>query len=337
MTNKKNYYEILKVSPLASPSTIKKSYQKLARLHHPDKNPHDPNATEIFKQINEAYQILSDNFKRKDFDRQVKEEKQREEKKKKPFTPLYETYNSYTHFPGQTKPFPHSDMSITKNSPEFSINNPESSSKKDPLASLKEFFTSPASSSLLQDCGQIKISLEEACLGIKKSLALKVRRKDITKTEKFVVHIPPGTKQGEKVKVRNKQSDKLNLYVSIVYKEHPLFRIKQTNILVNLPIPFTTAILGGEIKIPTIRGQVSFHLPAGTHGGHIIKLKGQGFPLSTNSKKRGNMLITLILDIPSSFSKEEKAWIQSIHNKNHLCPKVAEFDIKTKLLLKNRN
>ena len=67
MNNKKNYYEILKVSPLASPSTIKKSYQRLARIYHPDKNKNNPAAAETFKQINEAFEVLSDTFKRKDF------------------------------------------------------------------------------------------------------------------------------------------------------------------------------------------------------------------------------------------------------------------------------
>lgn len=340
MNNKKNYYEILKVSPLASPSTIKKSYQKLARIHHPDKNPNDPNAVETFKQINEAYQVLNDSFKRKNFDRKIKEEKQKEEKKKNPFTPMYETYNSYAHFSGQTmSSYPPSHSTTATNNPTYSTTkNPEPLSKESSLSSIKEFFT-PSTSISPQDCGQVKVSLEEACLGTKKSIALKIRRKGTIKTEKFIIHIPPGTKEGEKIKVKNKQSNQLheNLYVSITYREHSLFQIKQANVLINLPIPFTKAILGGEVEIPTVRGKVSFYLPAGTHGGHVIQLKGQGFPLSANSKQRGNMLVTIVLDIPSDFSEEEKAWIQSIHNRNQLCPKVAEFNIKTKLLLKNRN
>lgn len=345
MNSKKNYYEILKVSPLASPSTIKKSYQRLARIHHPDKNPNSPSAAEMFKQINEAYQTLSDNFKRKEFDRQIKKEKQKEEQKKNPFTPMYESYNSYAHFSGQAMPAhssPHPSTTITPNSGQSPSNNsnPDSSSpKKDSFSSIKEFFTSSSATPPQQDCGQIKISLEEACLGAKKSIALKVRRKGTVKTEKFNIRIPPGAKEGEKVKARNNQTDKSNenLYVSVIYKEHPLFQVEGANVLVNLPVPFTKAILGGEVEIPTVRGQVSFQLPPGTHGGHVIQLKGQGFPLSAKSKQRGNMLITVMLDIPSDFSKEEKSWIRAIHNRNQLCPKVAEFDIKTKLLLKNRN
>ena len=90
MIDKKNYYQILNVSPLASSSAIKKSYRKLARTHHPDKNQGNPDAEVIFKQINEAYQVLGDSFKRKVFDKGLKKEAETQ----KP-APMYSSYNTY--------------------------------------------------------------------------------------------------------------------------------------------------------------------------------------------------------------------------------------------------
>ncbi|MYE07302.1 MAG: J domain-containing protein [Oligoflexia bacterium] len=345
--NKKNYYEILKISPLASPFTIKKSYQKLARIYHPDKNPNNPDAAETFKQINEAYQILSDTFKRKDFDRQREQEKQKEEQKKQKeaFSPLYESYHSYSPFGSpSTRPpspsHPKKETSFTQQPPfpeKRTTTTPSSSDKKEEgpfsIKGLKTYFTKTPTPHPDQIQGQLEISLEEAALGCKKTVSL-----NVTQKENFWVHIPPGTKEKQNIKIHNKNNkSKTDLYVSIAYKKHPLFTLEKENILMDLPIPFTKAILGGEVEIPTLGGRVSFQLPAGTHGGDVIQLKGQGFPTSSpHKKKRGHMLISVLIDIPIHFSEEEKKWIQNIQDRNQSCPKVADFSIKTKLLLKKR-
>ena len=355
----KNYYEILKVSPLASPSAIKKSYQNLVRVHHPDKNLNNPEAAENFKRINEAYQILSDTFKRKDFDRQIKQEKQKEEqeKNKASFSPMYESYNSYSPFaeqatnlhashtsppshpyhPSQGGPPPPAGQ--TANNPQL---NPDLHSipphKTDSFSIKNYFFKKSNTVPSNQIHKQLEISMEEAALGCKKNISMRVMKNGIPKTELFLIYIPPGTKEKQNINITNPQLEKSakNLHVSIVYKEHPLFKIEGDNVLMDLPVPFTKAILGGTVEIPTLRGRVSFQLPSNTHGGYIIQLKGQGFPLSAKAKKRGNMLVTVLIDIPSHFSAEEKNWIKKIQDRKQLCPKVAEFDIKTKLLLKKR-
>lgn len=336
VSNKKNYYEILKVSPLSSSSAIKKSYQKLARIYHPDKNPNNPEAGEIFKQITAAYQILSDTFKRKDFDRKMKQEKEKQKKNKTSHTPMYDSYHSYPPFEEYNiNPSPYYPPQTEE--PNFTTQDPAHSLKKDPFSikNLKDYFKQSFSPSKSPSYVPLEISLEEAALGCKKNISLQVARKKILKTESFLAYIPPGTQEKQKIKIKNKKIEG-NLYVSISYKKHPLFTVKEDNILMDLPVPFTKAILGGEVEIPTLRGRVSFQLPAGTHTNHVIQLKSQGFPISANSKKRGNMLVTVLIDIPSDFSEKEKKWTKSLQSRNPLCPKVAEFDIKTKLLLKNR-
>lgn len=332
MSDKKNYYEILKVSPLASLSTIKKSYRKLAQIHHPDKNPNDPKAEDIFKAINEAYEVLSDTFKRKDFDRQIKKEKE----KKIKATPSYRYDSFHTPFEGQmeggrTTPFAYPSQSSHFPPTPHGMGQKDFPPKEKDfvfLKNLKNYFKKPVPD---QVSATVEVSLEEAAQGCEKTILQQIHHKGTLQTKSFTVPIPPGTEEKQKIKLSPN-----NLYVSVAYKKHSLFKKEDNNILMNLPIPFTKALLGGRIEIPTLNGKVSFNLPAGIHAGHIIQLKKQGFPSVTNPKKKGNMLITLLIDVPSNLSEEEKIEIKKWQNKNLLCPKVAEFDIKAKLLLKKR-
>ncbi len=352
--NKKNHYEVLKISPLASASAIKKSYQKLVRIHHPDKNLDNPSSADTFKQINEAYQVLSDTFKRKEFDRLMKKEKADWEKKNKPsFSPLYESYHSYSPLTEQA-PFPASSAypqekptpppppnPLHKSHQGQEAPDPMSSKKKNSFSikNLKDYFKKP-SETLSSDSMYVplSVSLEEAALGCIKNISLNIRKKGVLKKQSFSASIPPGAKEGQKIKIHNQdKTSSNNLYMSIVYKTHPLFKVENENILMDLPVCFTKAILGGAVELPTLRGRISFQLPAGTQSGHVIQLKNQGLPSLTNTKKRGNMLIKVLIDIPADLSTEDKKWAQSIQDKNLPCPKVAEFNIKTKLLLKRRN
>ncbi len=320
MSDKKNYYEILKVSPLASPSTIKKSYRKLAKIHHPDKNPNNPSAEEIFKAINEAYEILSDTFKRKDFDRQIKQEKEKAEKSKTSPSYMYDSYHTPFKGPGEN-PYPQN--------PSYFSPTERRNSKTDPFSQKNLFKKKDSPPPPL--CGTVKISLEEAFLGCRKKVSGQIGQKKGT----FLVKLPPGVQEKQIIKL-NTPPGSNSLYVSIAYKEHTLFKVAGDNILLDLPIPWTKALLGGAVEIPTLRGKVSFKLSAPIQAGHVIQLKGQGFPSLENPKKRGNMLITLLIDVPAHLSEEEKRVIENFQNKNLLCPKVAEFDIKAKLFLKNR-
>ncbi len=295
--NKKNYYDILKISPLAGPLTVKKSYRRLARLHHPDKNPDNPSSAETFKQINEAYQVLSDTFKRKEFDRHLKKEKEKKEKKN--FSPLYESYHSY---------------SPLKEREAFSVKQPLRKSSSDIV------------------CGKLELSLEEACLGCEKTISLNILKNGALKKQTFSVLVPPGTKEKQNLKIAGQ--GKNSLYVSVVYQKHPLFRVKGEDILLDLPVPFTSSLLGKQVEIPTLRGRVLFKIPEGAGAGHLIQLKGQGFASSKN--KRGNMLVTLLIDIPQGLLTEDKNWARNIEARNLLHPKVSEFNIKTKLLMKKR-
>ena len=337
--SKKNYYEILQVSPLASPTAIKKAYRRLARLHHPDKNKANAGAEELFKQINQAYQVLNDPFKRKAFDQQIKKEKEMAQKQQKGFSPLYDSFHTYPtqtagpSFVPQGEQGKESDISSVKPHKKksggvtHSISEEDVNKKSFSFSNLKSRVSKAVTPDLVSV--PLPITLEEAVLGCQKHVYLQTHQKQGGSKKRLMVSVPPGAREQQIIKVSS------SVQVSLVFKEHPLFKVEGDNVTMDLPVPWTKAILGGVVRIPTLRGEVSFQLPAETHGGHVIQLKGQGFPL-LHAKQRGHMLVTIVIDIPSDFSEQEKEWVQNMQDQKKLCPKVAEFEIKTKLLLKNR-
>ena len=311
--SKKTYYDILKVSPLSSPTAIKKSYRRLVQLHHPDRHPDNPEASEVFKKINEAYEVLSDTFKRKEFDRQLKKEKEERRKKESHIKPLYESFNSH-------QPFPSTEMQQTSVTSVFFEQAPKTQE-------IKEQF-----------CGKLSISLEQGFLGCKKHITLKL--KGLTPEDNFLAIIPPGVRDSQKIILEGltKKSKKMkNLYVTVSFKEHPLFRKDNFNIELDLPITLTKAVLGGSVEVPTLTGQrVSFPISPGVHSGHTIRLRNMGFPIDEKTKKYGDMFLKIMIDIPSELSEEEIIWIKALGKKQKKYPAVAEFRIKAQSLLKNK-
>ena len=312
--SKETYYDILQVSPLSSLSAIKKSYHKLVRIHHPDKHPNNPEASETFKKINEAYEVLSDTFKRKEFDRQLKKEKEAEKIKKSQTKPMYEAFSS--HQPFSTAETQTSVTSVLFEQP------PQPATQK-----TKEQF-----------CGKLPISLEQGFKGCKKHIKLKL--KGLTPKDNFLANIPAGVKDSQKIKLTgltNKAKKMKNLYITIHYKDHTIFKKDKFNIELDLPISLTKAVLGGSVETPTLRGQrVSFPLSPGVHSGHIIRLKNMGFPIDSKSQKHGDMFLKILIDIPSDLSEDEIAWIRTLGKKQKKYPAVAEFKIKAQSLLKNK-
>ncbi len=300
--SKKNYYKILQVSVLASQSIIKKSYQKLVRLCHPDRNENRLEADNLLKDINEAYAVLSDPFKRKNFDQELKKQKEKENKSPSA-KPMYETFHSHQAF--SEKAF------ISQNQRTKSATHSNKAEKK--------------------ICGELEISLEEAAFGCQKKVWFEELKK---KPQEFVVSIPAGIRDKQKLKMKRnswRKKEEQNFYAIIRYKKHPLFQVRNANILLNLPVPFTKAILGSPFTVPTLGGdQVCFDLPPFTQAGKNIQLSGQGFPLSQESKKKGNMIISISIEIPTYFSEEEKIWIKKLQNQNRPYPKMKEFAIKLK-------
>ena len=310
--NKKNYYDILKVSPLASLAAIKKAYQKAARLHHPDKHKNKPQAEALLREINEAYQVLSDTFKRKEFDRVLKTIKTSKTKKDS-FSPLYDSFHSgeASKKEGEHPPQAHFQ-------PSFS--DIKQMLKKKPAASLPRI--------------KVFVSLEEAALGARKTLTLKLKD---GKKHKLFVYVPPGAAEKQEIKIQNKILSH-SLCVELAYKKHPLFTKEGLNVKMSVPISLAEAAAGGEASIPSLRGEVSFKIPPGVHLNDVICLKKQGFPSypAHPLKPPGDMLIKLEIDIPAHLNPIEKEQLKQISKKHPAAPGVEAFRLKCQNLLKDR-
>lgn len=336
--NKKDYYKILQVSPLASTRAIKKSYQRLAKQYHPDKNKSDPKATEIFNDISEAYQVLSDSFRRKDFDRQIRKQKENI-KQKDSFSPLYDSFHVYS-----PETFKQSSASSPSWQQPQDTSNPSPSNldSKDIFnrftTMVKQLFKDVPSPLRTKHkiYGTLDISLEEAAFGCKRSIIIEMVEKGRKIQKKILINVPPGSKHLQKIKISEKLYPFLqNACVQVCYQPHPFFKKSGQDISMDLPVSFTTAIFGGRVEVPTIRGAVSFQLPAACHNGHTIRLKKQGFP-STDQADVGDMLVIVRIDIPTDLSEEERNWMKKIHSRRPLCQSVSEFDIQYKHFLKDR-
>ncbi|CAI2167682.1 18445_t:CDS:2 [Funneliformis geosporum] len=285
--NKKRYYEILGVSEDASESEIKKAYRNLAKQYHPDKNLGNKEGEEKMKEINEAYEVLSDPQKRQNYD-------------------LYGSDRSSAQgfdtsgFSGRTAG---SDVLIN-----ISLTFKESvfGTKKKISLNLKKACqvcrqTGAYSPNDIQECS--------ACQGrgivnsVQRTLLGTIRTQ--LKTIPFV--IPSGIRQGEKLRYRGIGNDgwhggeKGDIYVVIKVEENPYFQRKGDDIHVNLPISFLDAILGGKVKVITLEEDEKIkeiEIPPGSQNGDLLVLKGYGCFLGINKTARGNLYIRLQVELP---------------------------------------
>ena len=259
-----NYYQILNVKSTAEESEIKKAYLKLAQKYHPDKNSGNKLAEKKFKQINRAYQILKNPDKRKKLDILLNQSS---------------APTSLRSSPPVKKETPDSFFQIKKTVKKQKI--------KEQALDLKIDFP---------------ITLEELCQ--KKTCRLTYLQPFLQKERKvpLLVQIPPKTFSGTKLLFKNKggaQGGKEfgNLYIQLHLKIHPLFKIKNQDVHLKLPIMFPDSILGKKLEIPTPYGKVYLKIPKETKEGDVLKLAKMGLP-ETNRSLQGDMFVHIIVDYP---------------------------------------
>jgi molecular chaperone DnaJ len=343
----KDYYNTLGVNKNATPDEIKKAFRKLARKYHPDLNPGDKTAEQKFKEVNEAYEVLSDQKKRSEYDQFGRS----------PFGaggPGFEGFRTYDSretfdFGGFGDIF--SDLFGARGRPEtYTMRGPDMVMSIE--LSLEEAFsgaTRPITfnreiscaqchgtgAEALQTCdackgaGSMKASKGffkvtqpcTTCGGTGKKISKICRscggKGKTVKTEMLKVKIPKGADTGSRVRLRgmggagSSGGPPGDLIIEIMVKPHSLFKRKGDDVYLELPVTFGEAALGAKIEVPTIDGIAAMTLPPGTQGGQRLKLSGKGIP-DPKTGTRGNQYIDIKIVIPKNLDTRAKDTVKQV-------------------------
>ncbi|MEM1367000.1 MAG: J domain-containing protein [Cyanobacteria bacterium P01_H01_bin.15] len=300
----KDYYQILGVDKSASADEIKKRFRKLALKYHPDKNPGDKAAEAHFKEISEAYEVLSDEEKRRKYDQFGKYWKQAAQGSSGPASggsPFdfggdfdFGQYGSFEDF-------------ISELLGGFAGSASRAASSTSSGFGFGDFgfntsSANPAAAVNSDKEARIQLTLSEAFQGVSKRLKIG--------NESLEVRIPPGAKNGSRIRVRGKgnvnpyNQQRGDLYLKVDLKDHDYFNFDGDNLNCEVPIAPDEAVLGAEIEVPTPDSKVTVKVPAGVRSGQSLRLRGKGWP--TGKSGRTDLLVKLIITPPQSLSDAER-------------------------------
>jgi molecular chaperone DnaJ len=322
---KKDYYQILGVSRNASEKEIKQAYRRLARKHHPDLNPGDKSAEAKFKEINAAYEVLSDPEKRKKYDQ---------------FGEQWEYAEQFAKAGGQDRV----RWDFGKGGTTFEYGD---------LSDFGDIF-----SSLFGDSGigsrvkrgpqrgqdiesPIEVSLEEAYHGSARVIQLQTTEpctacggtgrvgnrvcticngagvKVIPK--RLEVKIPAGVRDDSKIRIAGEggpgraEGNQGDLYLVVKVLPHKLFERKADDLYAEVSVPLATAMLGGEVGLPTLNGNLSLKIPPETQNGKVFRLAGKGMPQLGNANY-GNMFAKVKVVLPTNLTEEERKLFERLRS-----------------------
>lgn len=286
-----DYYKILEIDKNVSADDIKKAYRKLARKYHPDLNPNDKEAENKFKQVNEANEVLSDPEKRKKYDQYGKDWKHAEEFERG----------------GQRQSRPSGQQSSRAYSGHFTEED------------FSDFFSSMfggGASGGFQSSGREGVKYKggdyKAELHLKLSDVYRTHKQTLTVGGKNIrLTIQAGVEDGQTIKIKGHGGDGVNggpkgdLFISFVIKNDTDFIREGNNLHAKVNVDLYTAVLGGEITVPTMDGKVKLKLKPGTQNDIKVRLKGKGFPVYKEEGKFGDLYVTYQVEIPKELSEKE--------------------------------
>ena len=299
----KDYYRILGVDRNATEKEIKQAYRRLARKYHPDVNPGDKEAEERFKEINEAYEVLSDPEKRRKYDQLGASWQQWQRMGGNPRDFDWSQWFS-REWPGGRVHVEYGDLGDLFGEGIFSdfFRAIFGDVGTRPRARWWEARPRYARG---QDYEQpVEISLEEAFRGTKRVLEKDGRRLEVT--------IPPGVRTGSRVRIAGQGGPGIgggrpgDLYLKVTVLPHPIFKRQGDDLHCEVPVDLYTAVLGGEVRVPTLEGDVMLKIPPGTQGGQTFRLRGKGMPNLRNPRQRGDLYVKVQVQVPQNLSRRER-------------------------------
>ncbi len=294
-----DYYKTLGVSRSASNKDIKKAYRRLARKYHPDLRPDDKSAEQKLKIINEAYDVLGNPEKRSKYDR------------------LGASWYHHQSRGGRPGGFDWSNWASQGQPRQGSFNYGDLFGQGVPQGGFSDFFNTifgaTGSQANVSGMGmntpkdivrEVTITLAEASTGAVRRLSKGNRSID--------VKIPPGAKTGTRVRIsgqgpHRQDGYKGDLYLRVRVRPDKRFERKNDDLYLRLPVDLFVAVMGGEVVVPTLDGNLSLSVPAGSQGGQTIRLKGKGMPNLRNPRKFGDLYVRLQLQIPTQLSDKERS------------------------------
>jgi curved DNA-binding protein len=311
----KDYYQILGVSRTASSEEIKKAYRKLAMQYHPDRNK-DKKAEAKFKEISEAYAVLSDVEKRKQYDMFGAEGFQKRYTQEDIFNnfDFGSIFNEFGFGGGRASGpniFTHIFGNMGNGPGQTYSRGRRTSSYGSPFTDFETSSQTPRGEDLVYE---LAITLEEAATTTHKVISYPLNGR----SEKVSVKVPAGITTGKKLRLAEKGKKSPyggpagDLYIQIKVLDHAVFRRDEDDLYLNKEIKFTEALAGTEIDVPTIDNKtLRLKIPPGTQCNAKLRLKGYGMP-RINSSERGDAYVEIVITVPDKLNKKQKALLDQM-------------------------
>ena len=324
---KQDYYEVLGIGKQADEKEIKRAYRKLAKKYHPDMNPGDKVAEQKFKEVTEAYNVLSDKEKKKSYDQFG-------------FAAFDEAGNARADagsgfyggaggqgFGGQggfrSGSFHTGDGSGYQ---EFHF---EGGNMDDMFGDIfgnmfhggfggQKGYRQQASYKGEDLHADITVGFDEAAFGCDKMIHIQAA--DGTGVQSLSVHIPAGIDDGKSVRLRGKGhpgfggGENGDLLLKVHITPRAGYERKGMDVYTTADIPFTTAVFGGEASFPTLYGNVVCKVPAGTQSGKKIRLRGKGIVSMKNPNVHGDQYVTIQIQVPTTLTAEQRQKLHEFEN-----------------------
>jgi len=292
----KDYYSILGIAKTATDEEIKKAFRKLAVKYHPDKNAGNKEAEEKFKEINEAYEVLSDPEKRPKYDR------------------YGANWNQFNGAGQQQGAHQYGGAAGGGQSYTYEGDPGEFFGQGGDFADIfGEFFNRGGGGTGArgnrpykgQDyTAEMTITLEEAYSGTAKIVTLD--------DQKIRITLKPGAYEGLTIRLGGKGAAGRNggpagdLYINIHVSPHTSYKREGDQIRQTVPVDLFTAVLGGEKEVNTLSGQLKIKIPAGTQNGKVLRLRGKGMPVYDKAGQTGDLLLEIQVQIPDKLTEEQQ-------------------------------